>query len=113
MNDYCEIIGAVWIRGYRVRVTFDNLRTAELDLEKYLGRGVFKKLKGVENFKRLRVDAELGTIVWPNGADIAPEVLYQDYLLTRKPDFRDAFTSRQGHDAAAVKEPAKRYKRKK
>lgn len=113
MKNYHEVIEAAWVKGYTVRITFDDLRRAELDMAKYLGRGIFKELKSIVKFKQLRVDAELGTIVWPNGADIAPEALYQDYLLTEGPNHRGFVPSEQGRSLAAVKEPAKRYGKRK
>ena len=75
-----EIIQAKWIKGYTVELTFNNLRKGRVDFEKYLGRGVFKELTKVEKFKRFKVNAELGTLCWSNGADIAPEVLYQEVV---------------------------------
>lgn len=38
--------------------------------------GVFIALRDPAYFAQVRVDAEIGTITWPNGADLAPEVLY-------------------------------------
>jgi hypothetical protein len=38
--------------------------------------GVFEPLRDLAYFRRLRADAEAGTIVWPNQADVAPETLY-------------------------------------
>jgi hypothetical protein len=38
--------------------------------------GAFFPLKGLAYFRMLRVDPDLGTIVWPNGADLDPDVLY-------------------------------------
>ena len=77
MKKIPEIVEAKWLNGYSIQVTFNDLRKGVVDLEKYLGKGIFKELKNIDKFKRLKVDAELGTIVWPNGADIAPEVLYR------------------------------------
>jgi hypothetical protein len=37
-------------------------------------------LRDVEYFAKVAVDAELGTVVWPNGADLAPEVLHEQAL---------------------------------
>ncbi len=38
--------------------------------------GVFTALMDDSFFRQVRVDRELGTIVWPNGADVCPDVLY-------------------------------------
>lgn len=72
-----EIIEAKIVHGTVVEFVFDDLKRAKIDLKDYLGRGLFKDLVQAKNFQRFKVDAELGTICWPNGADIAPEVLYQ------------------------------------
>ena len=71
-----EIVSAKWLRGYEVELTFDTLEKGVVDLKPLIGRGVFKALVNISKFKKFRVDAELGTIVWPNGADMAPHVLY-------------------------------------
>ncbi len=81
-----EIIQAKWIKGYTVELTFNNLQKGRVDFKKYLGRGVFKELTKVEKFKRFKVDAELGTLCWPNGADIAPEILYRAALQKGRSD---------------------------
>jgi hypothetical protein len=63
--------------GYVVSVRFDDGTAGDVDLS-YLTEygGVFEPLKDPAYFARLRADAEGGTIVWPNDADIAPETLY-------------------------------------
>ena len=57
----------------------------EVDLESELWGEVFQPLKDKARFAELLLDKELETIVWPNGADFAPEFLYQklcpDYAL--------------------------------
>ena len=47
----------------------------EVDLEEELYGEVFEPLKDKEVFRLFRVDTKLETIVWPNGADMAPEFL--------------------------------------
>ena len=73
-----EIIEAKIVKDYVVAFVFDDLKRARIDLKKYLDEGLFKPLLDKNKFKRFKVDAELGTICWPNGADIAPETLYKD-----------------------------------
>ncbi len=63
--------------GYVVHVRFEDGITADVDLSYLLGYGgVFEPLRDPAHFAQLRADAEAGTIVWPNDADIAPETLY-------------------------------------
>lgn len=72
------VTNAKWIREFIVELTFDNSRRAQVDLKRYLGKGVFKSLINLKEFKKFKVDPELGTLAWPNGADIDPQTLYQD-----------------------------------
>jgi hypothetical protein len=47
----------------------------------YIKKSVFQgKARNPSLFRQGRVDPELGTIVWPNGADIAPETLHGEFL---------------------------------
>jgi hypothetical protein len=41
---------------------------------------MFEPLRDVAYFARVTVDSELGTVVWPNGADLAPDVLHEQAL---------------------------------
>ena len=70
---------------YRLELTFTDGATAELDFrQRIVGRGgVFRQLEDAELFKQVQVDPEAGTIVWPNGVDFCPDVLYS--LATGKP----------------------------
>lgn len=71
------LIGAESSEGYVVHVRFEDGLTADVDLSYLLDYGgVFEPLRDLEYFRLLRADAEAGTIVWPNEADIAPEKLY-------------------------------------
>ena len=63
--------------GFMVRLSFTDGTDKIVDLEPYLKGEVFQPLmKDRRLFSDVRVDPELGTIVWPNGADIDPDVLY-------------------------------------
>ncbi len=71
------LIEATPTSGFAVRVAFDDGIVGEVDLSYLVGYGgVFEPLRDPDYFRRLRADPEAGTIVWPNGADIAPETLY-------------------------------------
>jgi len=64
--------------GYRVELTFSDGVRGVVDLAPRIVRrgGVFGPLEDPEFFQQVTVDRELGTIVWPNGADICPDLLY-------------------------------------
>lgn len=60
---------------YRIKLTFNDGVEETIDFELWLEGPVFELLKDVEYFQRFFIDG--GTVAWPNGADIAPETLYQ------------------------------------
>lgn len=63
--------------AHRLHLCFDDGAVGELDFSGEDWSGVFAPLSDPEFFARVELDEELGTIVWPNGADIAPETLHQ------------------------------------
>jgi hypothetical protein len=71
------LIEAKPTEGYAVHVRFEDSTSADVDLSYLLDYGgIFEPLRDPEYFRRLRVDLNAGTIVWPDEADIAPETLY-------------------------------------
>ena len=62
--------------GYRVAVCFDDGREGVADLTEALKGPMFESLQDPDMFRQLQVDEELQTIVWPNGADLAPDYIY-------------------------------------
>ena len=74
-----EIHAVEHLGDYRLRLTFADGLVTEIDLaEKLAGNvgSVFEPLRDPSFFAQFEVDSELGTIVWPNGADLAPDALH-------------------------------------
>ena len=67
-----------WLCDYRLELGFTDSLRAHVDFrDRIAGRGgVFRPLADVEFFKQVRVEPDAGTIVWPNGVDFCPDVLY-------------------------------------
>ncbi len=64
-----------YLSGYKLWVAFDDGTSGEVDLNGELDGPVFEPLKDIDIFRKVAVDPELETVVWPNGADLAPEFL--------------------------------------
>ena len=66
---------AKYVDGYKLWVSFDDGTAGEVDLENKLFGAIFEPLKEKSFFSKVAVDPQLETVVWPNGADLAPEFL--------------------------------------
>jgi hypothetical protein len=78
-----DVLKVDHLGGYRLRLTFAGGLVTEIDLTAKLRGDVgpmFEPLRDEAFFARVTVDEELGTVVWPNGADLAPDVLYQEAM---------------------------------
>jgi hypothetical protein len=72
-----DVVEARALEGYRLQLRFEDGVEGVVNLGETLSfRGVFAALKDPAFFAQVRVDAGLGTVTWPNGADIDPDVLY-------------------------------------
>jgi len=73
-----DVVDVKTLDGHNVELSFKDGLTAVVDLDRVIDRfeGIFDPLNDPEYFRLVRVDPEMGTIVWPNGADICPDVLY-------------------------------------
>ena len=71
---------AKYVKDFVIKVRFADDVEAEIDLEGDLDGEIFEPLKDASYFKTFIVHPELHTLTWPNGADFAPEYLYQKVL---------------------------------
>ncbi len=66
------------LHDHVVRLRFKDGVEKSIDLEPYLHGTVFADIRNDPTvFASVKVDEDAGTIVWPNGADLAPDVLYE------------------------------------
>ena len=72
-----EVTKAEYVEGYRIRVSFSTGETGVVDLKDALWGPVFEPLKDPAKFRQFQVSDVLHTVVWDNGADLAPEDLYE------------------------------------
>jgi hypothetical protein len=71
-----DIVEAKPLGGYRLYLRYADGATGELDLMPLLQfTGIFEPLRDPQFFAQVRVNPDIGTIVWPNGADLCPDVL--------------------------------------
>jgi hypothetical protein len=70
-----QVVTATYEKAFRIHLTFNDGTSATVNFEPWLSGPVFEPLKQVAYFQKFFIDG--GTVVWPNGADIAPETLYE------------------------------------
>lgn len=71
-----EVVSIEYRQGHVYHVVFDNGLEGDVDFSEYIGRGpVFEPFSDLAFFRQARIEG--GTISWPNGADVAPETLYE------------------------------------
>jgi hypothetical protein len=72
-----DVVAVRALGDYRLHLQFEDGVEGVVDLEPYLSfRGIFEPLRERAYFAQVRVDPDLGTVTWPNGADLDPDVLY-------------------------------------
>jgi hypothetical protein len=74
---FYDVTRAVPLTDRRLELTFDDGSRGEIDLRAHITfAGVFAEIDREDQFRRVRVNGDTGTIEWPNGADLDPVVLY-------------------------------------
>ncbi len=63
--------------GYRLRIRFEDGSIRLADLEEHLDGEVFEPLQDLARFRSARLNSDIDTVVWDNGADMSPDFLYE------------------------------------
>jgi hypothetical protein len=72
-----DVVEVQVLEAYKLKLRFEDGVTGVLDLENFIDfTGVFEPLQDPQYFSQVTAKLEFGTICWPNGADIDPDVLY-------------------------------------
>ena len=72
-----DVVDVKPLDGYRLYLRFEDGAQGEVDVAKLIAfTGVFAALRDKAIFDQVRVDPALGTVVWPDGGDLDPDVLY-------------------------------------
>jgi Protein of unknown function (DUF2442) len=85
MTELVHVTAVEVVGDHRLRLAFEDGVDGEVDLSSWNWRGVFEQLADPEYFRQVSLDEESGTIVWPNGADMAPETLHTWVVRGEKP----------------------------
>lgn len=78
------------LEDFRLRLTFTDGLVREVDLSNDLWGQMAEPLQDLDYFRQVRVDTELGTVVWPNGYDLDPDVLHGDHESVERPAVQTA-----------------------
>lgn len=83
MTEILDIVYAEPSADFCLRLRFSDGRVKEVDVRGLLQGPIFEPVRDPEYFRSVTLDQVLGTVVWPNGADLAPEALRE------LPDLKD------------------------
>jgi hypothetical protein len=72
-----RVVGVEVVGPHSLAVTFKDGKRSQVNILPLLEGPIFEPLRDPAVFARVMLDPVAGTVVWPNGADIAPETLYQ------------------------------------
>lgn len=83
-----DIVSAVPLAPYVVRVVFADGQVRDVHIEPLLDGPVFAPLRDHDQFAAVTVDEQTGSIAWPGGADLDPDVIYGTATASGHPTTR-------------------------
>jgi hypothetical protein len=72
-----QVVGAAYRHDYVIHVRFSDGAEGDVDLKAELHGEVFEPLLDAHTFQGFSIHPDFHTLCWPNGADLAPEFLYE------------------------------------
>ena len=81
---FLHVESVSYVNDYRLRIGFSDGMVKDVDLAGELQGEIFEPLKDLDFFLKVSVNPETRTIEWPNGADFAPEFLYETGVEIKK-----------------------------
>lgn len=84
VNMFLHVTDVTYLVDYKLRLEFNNGEVRDVDLKDELYGEIFAPLRDMTLFKKVAVNPDTNTIEWPNGADFAPEFLYEIGQEVRK-----------------------------
>jgi hypothetical protein len=81
---FLHVTDVMYLKDHQLRLEFNDQKIKDIDLINELYGEIFEPLKDIDFFKKVYLNLDTGTIEWPNGADFAPEFLYEIGQQVRK-----------------------------
>ncbi|MEW6235790.1 MAG: DUF2442 domain-containing protein [Candidatus Omnitrophota bacterium] len=81
---FLHVTHVQYLKDYQLRLEFNDGKVKDLDLKNELYGEIFEPLNDIDLFNKVYINPDTGTIEWPNGADFAPEFLYEKGRKVRK-----------------------------
>lgn len=72
-----EVTSVEPLAAFHLRVSFNDQTTGTVDVRPLLWGEMFEPLLDPDVFSRVFLDEGMGTVAWPNGADLSPDALYK------------------------------------
>jgi hypothetical protein len=76
-----RIVSVRTLETYELEITFSDGTRGNISLKDRLFGPMFEPLRDLSLFQQITVD-EYGAVCWPNGADLAPDALYEQLRAT-------------------------------
>ncbi|MBC7105884.1 MAG: DUF2442 domain-containing protein [Firmicutes bacterium] len=91
-----EVRSAYPVAPHHLILEFETGEYRVIDMRPFMEGPVFEPLKDPAFFRQVRADPDARTVVWPNGADVCPDVLYARSVPLELPDGREADAACEG-----------------